>query len=96
MRFSKYYLDYLVIFYYKYLILIIITSNQLLKMGRKNSANISEPIEEEDELTMEQQVEQAIKKLPTLEEKVQVIALNHYLIEKRELDKKLEGEVNKI
>lgn len=49
-------------------------------MGRKNSSNVSEPIEEEDELSMEQKVEEAIKKMPTLQEKVQAIALNQYLI----------------
>lgn len=32
----------------------------------------------------------------TLAEKIQAIALNKYLIEKRSLDKKLEAEVNKI
>lgn len=49
-------------------------------MGRKNSSNISEPEQEEDEISMEQKVENAIKTLPTLEEKVQAIALNKYLI----------------
>ena len=53
-------------------------------MGRKNSSNLSELAEEEeDELSMEQKVENAIKALPTLEEKVQVIAMNKYLIQKR-------------
>lgn len=35
---------------------------------------------------MVEQVEQKIKELPTLKEKVQAIAVNSYLIEKRRLD----------
>ena len=42
---------------------------------------------------MPEQVEQKIKELPTLKEKVQAIAVNGYLIEKRKLDKQLEQEM---
>ena len=45
---------------------------------------------------MEVKVQNAIKDLPSLEEKVQAIALNSYLIEKRELDKKLGEEMGKV
>ena len=44
------------------------------------------------QLEMEEKVEQKIKALPTLQEKVQAIALNGYLIEKRKLDKELQAE----
>ena len=42
---------------------------------------------------IEEEVENKIKELPTLKEKVQAIAINGYLIEKRKLDKALESEV---
>ncbi len=42
---------------------------------------------------MPEQVEQKIKELPTLKEKVQAIAINGYLIDKRKLDKELETEI---
>lgn len=45
---------------------------------------------------MEVKVQEAIKTLPSLPEKVQAIALNGYLIEKRELDKKLAEELGKV
>ena len=45
---------------------------------------------------MEVKVQNAIKALPSLSEKVQAIALNGYLIEKRELDKKLGEEMGKV
>lgn len=45
---------------------------------------------------MEVQVQEAIKNLETLEQKVQAIAINGYIIEKRELDKKLAEELTKI
>ena len=66
-------------------------------MGRKNSSHASEEsdIVESDE-EMEVQVEKAIKELPTLEEKVQAIAINQYLIQKRALDKEVAAEINKI
>ena len=38
----------------------------------------------------------AIKELPTLQEKVQMIALNGYQIQKRELDKQMDKEINEI
>lgn len=62
-------------------------------MGRKGSCehDCEHDHDGEDEVTIEEQVEKAIKALPTLEEKVQAIALNQYLIEKRELDKKLQN-----
>ena len=41
---------------------------------------------------MEEKVEKKIKELPTLQEKVQAIAINTYLIEKRRLDKELQAE----
>ena len=41
---------------------------------------------------MEEKVEKKIKELPTLQEKVQAIAVNGYLIEKRKLDKQLQAE----
>ena len=41
---------------------------------------------------MEEKVEKKIKELPTLQEKVQAIAVNGYLIEKRKLDKELQAE----
>lgn len=44
---------------------------------------------EEDEVDIEEEVENKIKELPTLKEKVQAIAINGYLIEKRKLDKAL-------
>ena len=45
---------------------------------------------------MEVKVQEVIKNLSTLEEKVQAIAINGYVIEKRELDKKLADELTKI
>jgi len=39
------------------------------------------------QVDIEEQVEAKIKTLPTLKEKVQAIAINGYLIEKRRLDK---------
>ena len=45
---------------------------------------------------MEVKVEKAIKALPTLEEKVQAIAINQYMIQKRALDKEVAAEVTKI
>ena len=39
---------------------------------------------------MEEKVEKKIKELPSLQEKVQAIAVNGYLIEKRKLDKQLQ------
>lgn len=67
-------------------------------MGRKNSESNSSHAEEfeDEEVTIEEQVISKIKELPTIAEKVQAIAINTYLIEKRALDKKLEAEVNKI
>ena len=67
-------------------------------MGRKNSSHASEEsdIVESDEEEMEVKVEKAIKELPTLEEKVQAIAINQYLIQKRALDKEVATEINKI
>ena len=67
-------------------------------MGRKNSSHASEEsdIVESDEEEMEVKVEKAIKELPTLEEKVQAIAINQYLIQKRALDKEVAAEINKI
>ena len=44
------------------------------------------------QLEIEEQVEKKIKELPTLHEKVQAIAVNSYLIEKRNLDKALQTE----
>ena len=41
------------------------------------------------QVDIEEQVELKIKALPSLKEKVQAIALNGYLIEKRKLDKQL-------
>jgi nucleosome assembly protein 1-like 1 len=41
-------------------------------------------------------VEKKIKELPSLSEKVQAIAVNGYLIEKRALDKQLETEIEAI
>ena len=41
------------------------------------------------QIDIEAQVEQKIKQLPTLREKLQAIAINGYLIEKRKLDKHL-------
>ena len=45
---------------------------------------------------MPEQVEQKIKELPSLKEKVQAIAINGYLIDKRKLDKELEAEIEGI
>lgn len=45
---------------------------------------------------MEVKVEKAIKALPTLEEKVQAIAVNQHIIQKRALDKELATELTKI
>lgn len=45
---------------------------------------------------IEEQVIEAIKKLPTIEEKVQAIAMNTLLIEKRQLDEKMQNEINEI
>lgn len=42
------------------------------------------------------QVEKAIKALPTLQEKVQAIAINGYMEQKKALDDSLEKEINKI
>jgi hypothetical protein len=39
------------------------------------------------QVEIEEQVEKKIKELPTLQEKVQAIAVNVHLIEKRRLDK---------
>ena len=39
---------------------------------------------------------QKIKALPSVAEKVQAIALNGYLIEKRRLDKEMQNETSKI
>ena len=47
----------------------------------------------ETQIDVPEQVEQKIKELPTLKEKVQAIAVNGYLIEKRKLDKQLEQEM---
>ena len=47
----------------------------------------------ETKIDVPEQVEQKIKELPTLKEKVQAIAVNGYLIEKRKLDKQLEQEM---
>ncbi|CAM6005593.1 unnamed protein product [Sphagnum balticum] len=48
------------------------------------------------EVDIEQQVEKKIKALPNLKEKVQAIAINGYLLEKRKLDKLLEAEIEGI
>ena len=48
------------------------------------------------QIDIEAEVENKIKALPTLAEKVQAIALNGYLIEKRRLDRQLEGEIEAI
>lgn len=45
---------------------------------------------------MEVKVEKAIKALPTLQEKVQAIAVNQHIIQKRALDKELATELTKI
>lgn len=45
------------------------------------------------QIDVPEQVEQKIKELPTLKEKVHAIAINGYLIEKRKLDKELEKEL---
>ena len=45
---------------------------------------------------MEVKVQKAIKELPTLQEKVQAIAINQFLIQKRVLDKEVAAEINKI
>lgn len=67
-------------------------------MGRKNSthsqASEVEDLEEEVnlysiQLTIEEEIEKKIKELPTLKEKIQTIALNHYTIQKRQIDKDL-------
>ena len=42
------------------------------------------------------QVEKAIKAMPTLQEKVQAIAINGYMEQKKALDDTLEKEINKI
>ena len=42
------------------------------------------------------QVERAIKALPTLQEKVQAVAINGYLEQKKKLDEELEKEISKI
>lgn len=41
-------------------------------------------------------MEKAIKALPTLQEKVQAIAINGYMEQKKALDDKLEKEINLI
>jgi hypothetical protein len=48
------------------------------------------------QVDIEEQVENKIKALPTLKEKVQAIALNTHLIEKRRLDKELQAETEVI
>lgn len=60
-------------------------------MGRKNSTHsqASEVEDLEEELTIEEEIEKKIKELPTLKEKIQTIALNHYTIQKRQIDKDL-------
>lgn len=67
-------------------------------MGRKNSTHsqVSEVEDLEEEvhlyyiqLTIEEEIEKKIKELPTLKEKIQTIALNHYTIQKRQIDKDL-------
>lgn len=45
---------------------------------------------------MDVKVEKAIKALPTLAEKVQAIAINQYIIEKRNLDKAVATEITAI
>ena len=45
---------------------------------------------------MEVKVQKAIKDLPSLQDKVQAIAINQYLIQKRVLDKEIESEIGKI
>jgi nucleosome assembly protein 1-like 1 len=47
-------------------------------------------------LNIEEEVEDKIKALPTLNEKVQAIALNSYLIQKRRLDEQLQKEMEQI
>lgn len=42
------------------------------------------------------QVEKAIKAMPTLQEKVQAIAINGYMEQKKALDDTLEKEISKI
>jgi hypothetical protein len=64
-------------------------------MGRKNS-ECSHHSSESDEVSIEQKVEDKIKALGTLSEKVQAIAINKWLIEKRALDTKLAAEITKI
>lgn len=44
-------------------------------------------------MAVEEQVEQKIKALPTLKEKVEAIAINGYLIQKRKLDKEMAAEI---
>jgi hypothetical protein len=72
-------------------------------MGRKDKQPVVESSSEEDdsfnedeEVDIEEQVIQKIKNLATVQEKVQAIALNGYLIEKRRLDKELQNETSKI
>lgn len=48
------------------------------------------------QVTIEEQVEEKIKAIGSLSEKIQAIAINSFLIQKRALDKKLEGEHTKI
>ena len=45
-----------------------------------------------DDEDMEHKVEHAIKALPTLQEKVQAVALNGYLQQKKQLDTELERQ----
>jgi nucleosome assembly protein 1-like 1 len=48
------------------------------------------------QVDIEEKIEEKIKALPTLKEKVQAIAINGYLIEKRELDKKMDQEIEAL
>lgn len=47
-------------------------------------------------MEMEEKVIQSIKGLESVEEKVQSIAINGYILQKREYDKKLGEEMQKI
>ena len=63
---------------------------QVVESSASQSSDIEEDVlyklmQEEIEV----QVQKAIKELPTLEEKVQAIAMNTYLIKKRKLDEDL-------
>jgi len=53
---------------------------------------LSESCCSHDDEDIEHKVEQAIKALPTLQEKVQAVALNGYLQQKKQLDKELERQ----